>query len=378
VIGNLVLTPLLELVALPVALVGIALGSIGAPLVRVATEIVGLVDRAAEIGAHVAIIGRVAIASPVVLVVLVAISLALVSAKRRALGWIVLCATWSLARSPAPLGALRVTFLDVGQGDAALVELPDGGVWLIDAGGHANARDVVRASATGAIIERALASRGHDRIDIAIISHPHPDHYSGLLGMTVPIDELWSAEEIETASDTSKQAFARIAAMLVARGTRWEHPSLGVAAERAGVQLVVWAPRYQAIAGGAVIAASDPVRSVNDNSLVVELRYEGRSFVFAGDLELEGEELLVAAGIGRADVVKVAHHGSPTSSAEAFVARAAPELAVISCGRGNAFGFPSKTVLERWRAVGAEIMRTDLHGAVTVTVDSTGALAVDR
>ncbi len=374
VIGNLVLTPLLEMVALPVALAGIALGSIGWPLVRVATEIVGLVDGAAALGAHVAIIGRVAIASPIVLVALVAISLGLVAAKQRRLGWVVLCVVWSFARSPAPLGTLRVTFLDVGQGDAALVELPDGGVWIVDAGGYANARDLARASATGAIVERALASAGHDRVDIAIVSHPHPDHYSGLAGLTVPVGELWSAAEIEA----SDGGFQRVANMLVARGTRWVHPPLGLAAERAGVQLVVWSPSYQAVDGGSVIAGSDPVRSVNDNSLVIELRFAGRSIVFAGDLELEGEEHAVAAGLGHVDVVKVAHHGSPTSSAEAFVQTTAPQLAVISCGRGNAFGFPSADVVARWRGAGAEVMRTDVHGAVTVVVDSAGALAVDR
>lgn len=369
VIGNLVLTPLLEVIALPVALVGIALGPIGWPFVRIATEIVSVVDRIAEVGAHVAIIGRVAIGNTIVFVALVAVSLALVAAKQRMVKWIVLCVVWSLARSPAPLGALRVTFLDVGQGDAALVELPDGGVWLVDAGGHASAGSLARASETGAIVERALAVAGHGRVDLAIVSHPHPDHYSGLAGMRTPIAELWSAAEPEGGTG---RAFERVAAMLLARGTRWVHPPLGIAIERAGVQLVVWAPRYEG-----AIAASDPVRTVNDNSLVVELRFAGRSIVFAGDLELEGEELVVGAGIGHADVVKVAHHGSPTSSSEAFVARTAPEVAVISCGRGNAFGFPSPDVVARWRAVGAEVRRTD-SGAVTVVVDSAGALAIDR
>jgi competence protein ComEC len=310
--------------------------------------------------------------------VLVAISLALVVAKKRALGWVVLCAIWTIARAPAPVGALRVTFLDVGQGDAAIVELPDGGVWLVDAGGHANAGSLVKASATGAIIERALASAGRDRIDIAIVSHPHPDHYAGLAGMTVPIGEVWSAREVEPADEGSGRAFARLVDTLEARGTREVCPPLGVAATRAGVELVVWAPRYQATEGGVAIAAADPVRSVNDNSLVVELRFANRSIVFAGDLELEGEELLVAAGVPRADVVKVAHHGSPTSSSIAFVEATAPEIAVISCGRGNMFGFPSADVVARWREVGAEILRTDLLGAVTVTVDSAGVLAVDR
>jgi competence protein ComEC len=229
------------------------------------------------------------------------------------------------------------------------------------------------------MVPRPRARPGHDRIDVAIVSHPHPDHYSGLAGISVPIGELWSAADGDAVpGDPSARGFERITAMLVARGTRWVHPSLGLAAERAGVQLVVWAPRFQRIEGGAVIAASDPVRSVNDNSLVVELRYAGRSIVFAGDLELEGEEAAVAAGLGRVDIVKVAHHGSPTSSSEAFVKATSPELAVISCGRGNSFGFPSAEVVARWRGAGARVARTDLHGAVTVVVDSAGALAVEH
>jgi competence protein ComEC len=86
----------------------------------------------------------------------------------------------------------------------------------------------------------------------------------------------------------------------------------------------------------------------------------------------------VAAGLGRADVVKVAHHGSPTSSTEGFVAATHPDLAVISCGPANAFGFPAPGVVDRWRAAGAEIARTDRDGAITVTIDDGGRLAVAR
>jgi len=120
------------------------------------------------------------------------------------------------------------------------------------------------------------------------------------------------------------------------------------------------------------------VRTVNDNSLVVALRYRGRTLLFTGDVEAEGEAELVAAGIGRADVVKVPHHGSPTSSTEALIAATRPGLAVISCGRGNSFGFPSREVVDRWRDAGAEIARTDRDGAITVTIDLQGALAIDR
>jgi competence protein ComEC len=140
----------------------------------------------------------------------------------------------------------------------------------------------------------------------------------------------------------------------------------------------VWAPRYQPEAGAPVACAADPVRTVNDNSLVVALRYRGRTLVFTGDIEAEGEDAVVAAGLGAADVVKVPHHGSPTSSTAGLVAATHPALAVISCGAANAFGFPSPAVVERWRAAGADIARTDRDGAVTVTVDAGGGLAVER
>jgi competence protein ComEC len=120
------------------------------------------------------------------------------------------------------------------------------------------------------------------------------------------------------------------------------------------------------------------VRTVNDNSLVVALRFRGRTLVFTGDVEAEGEDGLVASGLGAADVVKVPHHGSPTSSTPAFVAATHPAVAVISCGAANAFGFPSPAVVERWRAAGAEVARTDRDGAITVTIDAGGGLSVER
>jgi competence protein ComEC len=273
-----------------------------------------------------------------------------------------------------------VTFLDIGQGDAAIVELPDGAVWLVDAGGHAHARDLGVASAPGAAIMRVLAAYGHARIDVAVISHPHPDHYLGLAGLALPIGELWlaAAPDEAVAAPGPLPSFDDLVDVLAARGTRVVHPSLGLARSQAGVELVVWAPRYQPEDGAAVTCAADPVRTVNDNSLVVSLHYRGRTLVFAGDLEAEGEELVVAAGLPRADVVKVPHHGSPTSSSPAFVAATRPALAVISCARGNSFGFPAPAVVERWRAAGADVARTDTDGAVTVIVDAAGRLTVDR
>jgi competence protein ComEC len=385
IVGNLVFTPILEVFALPLALAGIALGSVGTPLIRLATWIVTQIDRAVELLAGLTPVGHVAVAGTITLAVLVAITLWLAARARRTradtIAWIVLCAVWSFARTPPPPGALRVTFLDVGQGDAAILELPDGAVWLFDAGGLAGGRDPRAASAPGKTVARVLAGYGHDHVDLAIVSHPHPDHYLGFAALDVPITELWSATELEPASRTSRStmtSFTDITSSLAARGTRLEHPPLGLARSQAGVELEVWAPRYQATSGGPVVEAADPVRSVNDNSLVVAVRYRGRTIMFPGDLEHEGEELVVAAGAPRVDVVKVPHHGSPTSSSPAFVAATHPSLAVISCGRGNSFGFPSPDVVARWGAVGADVARTDLDGAITVVVDAAGRLTVDR
>jgi competence protein ComEC len=360
VVGNLVLTPLVELVALPVALAGVVLHA--SPLCTLAGWIVGLVDGLAGLLAKVVPVGAVTVASPIVVVALVVISVWLATRpapRALVIGWLALCATWAIARVTPPAAALRVTFLDVGQGDAAIVELPDGHVWLVDVGGIASARDPAAASAPGAIVTRALQAYGHDHVDLVIISHPHPDHYLGLAALGVPATAIW-APDVGDAGP-----FDRLAPHAI-------HPPLGLVRSEAGVDLRVLAPVFEGR------EAADPVRTVNDNSLVLELRYAGRTILFSGDVEVEGEDALVEAGLGPADIVKVPHHGSRTSSTAGFVAATHPALAVISCGVANAFGFPSPGVIERWRAAGAEVARTDTDGAVTVTISASGALAVDR
>jgi competence protein ComEC len=337
VVGNLVLTPIIELVALPLGFIP--------PLVPVAAWVIARVDDLAGLLAHVVPVGNVAVASPIIMTILVALSLLAIRNRRVV---VLVAVVWTFGRSPVSDGDLRVTFLDVGQGDAAIVELPNGKVILVDAGGIANARSVEAATAPGRVVVRALEVSGHDAVDLAIISHPHPDHFLGLGAIDLPIRELWHVDSHPP-----------------------PHLDLGD-----GVSLDVLAPRYQAVAGGPVVLAADPVRSVNDNSLVVLLRYAGRSILFAGDIEAEGEQALVDAGVGRVDVVKVAHHGSRTSSSPAFVAATSPHVAVISCGVGNLFGFPAPEVVERWQRAGARIERTDIGGAVTVVIGPTGTLAL--
>lgn len=379
VIGNLVLTPLVELLALPLALAGVLLGSVGAPLVWLATQIVSLVDGAAAALAPITPVGHVAVATATTMGVLVVISLWLATRAQRTrldlVVWGALCVGWAGARTPPEVGALRITFVDVGQGDAAIVELPDGAVWLVDAGGSASARTLAAAARPGAEVTRVLAAYGHERIDLAILSHPHPDHYLGLAAIGVPIAELWSAAEIEPAAAAARGAlpsFAELAQALAERGTTIRHPPLGLVRAEAGVTLEILAPRYE----GATLATADPVRSVNDNSIVIAIEYRGRRIVLAGDVEHEGEDALLANDLPRADVVKVPHHGSPTSSSAALVAALHPALAVISCGRANSFGFPSPAVVARWTAAGARVARTDREGTIVVVVDASGGLVL--
>ena len=261
------------------------------------------------------------------------------------------------------------------------------------------------------MVARFLRSRRIEHIDVAVVSHPHPDHYLGLLavGAALPIAELWSAaepapdpvsdsdpvsdpdpdpdpdpgpwapwmdESIARADSRRGAGFASVAAWLGDRGTRWRHPILGTHVH-GDVTIRVLVPRYE-LAADPLLATADPVRTVNDNSLVIALARAGRCVLFAGDVEVEGEAALIAAAGGAlpCDVVKVPHHGSPTSSSPALVAATRPALAVISLGRGNRFGFPGPSVVERWRAAGARVLRTDQVGAVTVTIDRAGHLTV--
>jgi competence protein ComEC len=392
IVGNLLVTPLVELVAIPLALIGLAIAGLapaaGGALIDLAIGACGLADRLAGAIADlvpavaVAPIGVVASAAWLAGVAITAAALTRRLAPGRAALAIVGCALVVLiagARSPGPPpGGARITFLDVGQGDAAVVELGDQ-VWLIDAGGEPSADQL--DGGPGAAVVRFLTARRIDHIDVAIVSHPHPDHYLGLIaiGARVPIGEVWSAAEAEPRAPASARdptpRFDEVVGTLTARGTRWVHPALGPHAVGPAIVRVL-APAYDPGDGPRPIATVDPVVSVNDGSLVIAVEVAGRRVLFAGDLEAEGEASLIAR-VGAwlpSEIVKVPHHGSPTSSSQALVDATAPRWAIASLGVANRFGFPGPAVVARWRRAGAEVLRTDERGAVTVEIDAAGAI----
>lgn len=263
-------------------------------------------------------------------------------------------AEWRTRHVEQPEGAFRATFLDVGQGDAALIDFPDGSIALVDTGRggrHPAARELLRI----------LRERRRSRLDRVIITHGHPDHDGALAEVLEEIDvgELWlNGQRI---AEETNGSLAALVSKARASGTRVRFPVelcgthvLGDAAIE-----VLWpCPRY------------DPALDFNDNSLTVRIRYGGHALLLAGDLEAEAErQLLQRVDVGRATVLKVAHHGSKTSTTASWVAVARPSLAVISAGRHNRYGHPHDTVVRRLQTAGARVLRTDRHGAITVTVD---------
>lgn len=394
-VANLVAVPATELCALPVGLAGALVAQVwragGGLLIAVAAAVIDRVSAAlAQLAAW---IPPIAVAAPDCLE-LAAWCAALLAAalaargprhlRRRALGLLaaaaLLAAGWWLFQAeiaPARRRSLTAHFLDVGQGDAAVVELPGGGAWLIDAGGlpfagggdREAARRAAEAPGREAVL-RTLGARHIRRLDLVVLSHPHPDHYRGLAALAgaVPVGTLWLARP-DPARPLPPELTA-ILARLAARGTRIVHPPIGTVWRQAGAAITVLAP------GEGGVAAADPILSDNDASLVVRVEFAGRRLLFPGDLEAEGEALLVPRGDLAADLVKVPHHGSPTSSGAAFVAATHPRVAVISCGVQNQFGFPHPAVLARWRAAGTAVLRTDQLGTITATVAPDGRLEV--
>ncbi|WP_155798638.1 ComEC/Rec2 family competence protein, partial [Sorangium cellulosum] len=262
-------------------------------------------------------------------------------------------------RAGAPRGALRVSVLDVGQGDAILIDLPEGGAMLVDAGGFVGSP----VDPGARVIRPLLRSRRRARLDAVVLSHPHPDHFGGLPAVVagVEVGELWDTGQGE--AEGAGPVYAGLLSDLRRRGV----PVVGPAS-------LCGRPRVLSGATIEVLAPCPelhPDRGANDNSFVLRISYGARSALLVGDAEHEAEDALVAryGAALRADLLKVGHHGSRTSTGAALLAAVDPSVAAVSCGVRNRFGHPSPEVLARLSARGVAIARMDRGGALIWETD---------
>ncbi|WP_119065540.1 ComEC/Rec2 family competence protein [Rubrobacter indicoceani] len=252
---------------------------------------------------------------------------------------------------PPPVGALSVSFIDVGQGDSILVQA-GGESYLIDAGNPEEGPKVVDF----------LRSRGVDELDGMVATSGDADHSGGLADVldAFTVENIYvSGYPKETLTYTN---FLRTARNEVdEEGATFAALSTGTTLDWAGLRVDVLNPPA---GGGEVYTGS------NDSSVALLLTYGRARIIFAGDAEKKAEEYLAASPkSGAVTVMKVNHHGSNTSTTTAFLARYRPEVAVIQSGEDNTYGHPTPEVLKRLDEAGAEVFRTDLHGDVIVTIE---------
>ena len=205
-----------------------------------------------------------------------------------------------------------------------------------------------------AILRRNLKRKGVEKIDLMILSHPHPDHYGGLQAIAdaLPVDEFWwNGQSFPDATfDTLMNRL---------HGAKLREIRAPFSQKFGAVRLDLLYPE-----------TITPALGINDNCLVMKLIYGDASFLFAGDIEEYAEQVIASSpGDLRADVLKIPHHGSRTSSSVPFIDAVAPRYAVVSLADGNMFHFPHEGVLEKYERRGIQVFRTDRHGAVTFTTN---------
>lgn len=269
-------------------------------------------------------------------------------------------------------GRLQIDFLDVGQGDSALITTPDGTTILIDGGGRPqhnfrisqtddnNEEPFMRdtRSIGEAVVSEFLWHKGLSRVDYLIATHADLDHIDGLNDVAKNF-KIKSALVARTSSNNS--TFTKFSNMLKQQNIPLEIISRGDVLKFGDVTIEILSPQKS-------LEVNAP--STNDDSVAFIVRYGSRSFMFTGDIESKTENALTSSFENlRCDVVKVAHHGSKTSSTEKFIKATRPKFAVISVGLLSPYGHPNKDVVERWKSNGAEVLTTGKKGTITISTD---------
>lgn len=239
---------------------------------------------------------------------------------------------------------MKVHFIDVGQGDAALIEA-QGHYMLIDAGENDK----------GSLVRDYLKQHNVKELDYVIGTHPHSDHIGGLdtVMNAFPVKNILLPEKGHTT-----KTFEDVLTAIEKQKLQITRPVVGTVYELGDARFTIIAPN------------DDYEDSINDWSVGIKLTYGNRSFVFTGDAEKKAEQDISSSGIDiTADVLKVGHHASSTSSSEALIKAVNPEYAVIMCGQDNSYGFPHIETIDMLNQYQVQILRTDLQGTITAICD---------
>ena len=250
---------------------------------------------------------------------------------------------------------LRVTAMDVGQGDAFLVTFPDGQTLLVDAGGVSTGGDF---DIGDRVLGPALRARGLGRVDYVAVTHGDPDHIGGAAAVV----RDFAPREVWVGVPVARHApEAILQAAVGERRSGWRWLQRGDRMRLGDVELRVHHPPQP---------DWERQRVRNDDSLVIEVRYGRVSLLLTGDISRAVESGLAdAMDLLPTVVLKSPHHGSSTSSSMPFLLRLRPAVVLVSAGRGNPYGHPTRDVLARYAAVGAQVFRTDRDGQIELITD---------
>ena len=254
-------------------------------------------------------------------------------------------ATSSPASEEAAVEAetLTVTWLDVGQGDAAVIQC--GGQSMLIDGGKPEKSSYIYAW---------LQQHGLSYLDVIVATHVDADHIGGLAGALNYASVGTAYCPVTTGTTETFQSFVKY---LAQRGKQITVPTAGESFALGGAQVQILAPLHRA-------------EDSNDNSIVLKVSFGASSFLFTGDAERAEEQDLLNAGVNlQSTVLKVGHHGSDTSTSYPFLRAVTPQYAVISVGAGNSYGHPTEAVLSRLRDAGVTTFRTDMQGEITAVSD---------
>ena len=257
-----------------------------------------------------------------------------------------------LGISPKPV--TNIIFMDVGQGDAALIQFSNGKTMLVDAGNRNRREDWGER-----VVLPVLNHLGIKMLDWTVMSHPHADHIGGLVSVveSIPTDTL-----MDTYSGYGSWTYNHLIDRYTELGTFIKKPKTG--------EILQITPKESILFFAPDSIFSVNQHNVNNASIVFKLKVGEKSILFTGDLEHEGDKALIQFGDHlKVDVLKVGHHGSITSTTEKVLSIIKPDLAVVSVGEGNKFSHPSPIFMNRLKDYQIEIHRTDYSGALWIQSD---------